>query len=77
MTASEPKRPADDIDRRPDVPAGVGQTINMCSGEARESHLAGIAAHGGGSGVLNPSPCYSSRVERRQGLPKPSSTIFF
>ena len=26
----------------------------MYSGEARESHLAGIAAHDGGSGVLNP-----------------------
>ena len=28
-TASEPRRPADDIGRRPDVPAGVGPTINM------------------------------------------------
>ena len=73
-TASEPTRPADDIGRRPDVPDGVGPTVNMYSGEARESHLAGIAAHDGGSGVLNPSfhgqpPCYSSRVERRKGLP--------
>ena len=54
-TASEPTRPADDIGRRPDVPAGVGPTVNMYSGEARESHLAGIATHDGGSGVLNPS----------------------
>ena len=54
-TASEPTRPADDIGRRPDVPAGVGPTVNMYSGEARESHLTGIAAHDGGSGVLNPS----------------------
>ena len=27
----------------------------MYSGEARELHLAGITAHDGGSGVLNPS----------------------
>ena len=27
----------------------------MYSGKARESHLAGIAAHDGGSGVFNPS----------------------
>ena len=53
--ASEPTRPADDIGRRPEVPAGVGPTVNMYSGEARESHLAGKAAHDGGSGVLNPS----------------------
>ncbi|CAN0101652.1 unnamed protein product [Ascophyllum nodosum] len=52
-TASEPTRPADDIGRKPDVPAGVGSTVNMYSGEARESHLAGIAAHDRGSGVLN------------------------
>ena len=43
------------IGRRLDVPAAVGPTVNMYSGEARESHLAGIAAHDGGSGVLNPS----------------------
>ena len=54
-TASEPSRPADDIGRRPEAPAGVGPTVNVYSGEARESHLAGIAAHDGGSGVLNPS----------------------
>ena len=28
-TASEPRRPADDIGRRPDVPAGVGPTVSM------------------------------------------------
>ena len=33
--ASEPTRPADDIGRRPDVPAGVGSTVNMYNGEAR------------------------------------------
>ena len=54
--ASEPRRPADDIGRRPEVPAGVGPTVNKYSGEARESHLAGMAAHDGSSvGVLNPS----------------------
>ena len=53
--ASEPTRPADDIGRRPEVPAGVGPTVNMYISEARESHLAGIAAHDGGSCVLNPS----------------------
>ena len=54
-TAPESTRPADDIGRRPDAPAGVGPTVNVYSGEARESYLAGIAAHDGGSGVLNPS----------------------
>ena len=29
--------------------------VNIYSGEARESHLAGIAAHDGGSVFLNPS----------------------
>ena len=53
--ASEPTRSADDIGRRPKVPAGVGPTVNMYSGEARESHLASIAAHDEGSGVCNPS----------------------
>ena len=53
--ASEPARPADDTGRRPYVPAGVGPTVNMYSGEARESHLAGIASHDGRSGVSNPS----------------------
>ena len=52
-TASEPTRPADDIGRRPEAPAGVDPTVNMYSGEARESHLAGIAAHDGRSCVLN------------------------
>ena len=33
----------------------MGPTVEMYSGEARESHLAGIAAHDGGSDVLNPS----------------------
>ena len=54
-TASEPTRPADDIGRRSDVPTGLGPTVNMYSGEARESPLEGIAVQDGGSGVLNPS----------------------
>ena len=54
-TASEPTRPADDIGRRPEAPAGVGPTVSVYSGGARDSHLAGIAAHDGGSGDLNPS----------------------
>ena len=33
--ASGPTRLADNIGRRPDVPAGVGPTVNMYSGEAR------------------------------------------
>ena len=53
--ASEPAMPADDTSRRPDLQAGVGPTVNMYSGDARESHLAGIAAHDAGSDVLNPS----------------------
>ena len=62
--ASEPTRPADDIGRRPDVSAGVGLTVNIYSGEARKSHLAGIAAHDGGSGILNPSFHGQPRVTR-------------
>ena len=53
--ASEPARPADGIGRRPEVPVGVGPTVNMYNGEARESHLAGPAAHDRGIGVLNRS----------------------
>ena len=33
--ASEPTRTANDIGRKPDVPAGVGPTVHMYSGEAR------------------------------------------
>ena len=51
--ASEPTRSADDIGRRPEVPAGVGPTVNMHGSEARESRVAGIAAHDSGSSVLN------------------------
>ena len=53
--ASEPTRPADGIGRRPEVLPGVSPTVNIYSGKARESHLAGIAAHDGGSGILNTS----------------------
>ena len=31
----------------------MGPTGNICGGEARESYLAGIGAHDGGSGVSN------------------------
>ena len=79
--ASEPTRPAGDIGRRPDVPADVGPTVNMYSGEAKESHLAGIAAHDGGSGVLNPSfhgkPRVIPPVLKGGSASKTSSTIFF
>ena len=53
--ASEPTRPADDIGWRPEVPAGVGSTVDMYSCESRESHLAGIAVHDGGGDVLDTS----------------------
>ena len=33
--ASEQTSPADDIGRRPEVPAGVGPTVNMYSGKVR------------------------------------------
>ena len=68
--------PADDIGRRPVAPAGVGPTVNIYSGEARKSHLAGIAAHDGDSGVLNPSFHGQPRVippvleAMGKGLPK-------
>ena len=81
-TVPEPTRPADDIGRRPYVPAGVGPTVNMYSGEARESHLAGIAAHDGGRGVLNPSFHGQPRVippvlKGGNGLPKIQARFFF
>ena len=73
--ASEPTRPADDIGRRTEDPAGVGSTVNMYSGEARESHLVGIAAHDGGSGALNPS--FYGQPHAIPPVLKRSSTIFF
>ena len=74
-TASEPTRPADDTGRRPEAPAGVGLTVIMYSGEARESHLADIAEHDGGNGVFNSSfhgqPHVNPPVLKRgKGLPK-------
>ena len=54
-TASEPTRQADDTGSRPEAPADARLTVNMYSGEARESHLARIAEHDGGSGVFNSS----------------------
>ena len=44
--ASEPTRPADDIGRRPEVPAGVGPTVNMsCTAAKLESHISQVEPH--------------------------------
>ena len=55
--ASEPSRPGPTIDtsRRLEVPAGVGPRVDALNnrGEARDSYLAGIAAHDDSGGVLN------------------------
>ena len=79
--ALEPTRPTDDIGRRPNVPAGVDSTVNMYSGEARESRLAGIVAHDGGSGVLNPSfhgqPRVIPPVLKAERTSKRTSMILF
>ena len=79
--APEPTRPADDIGRRPDVSAGVGPTVHMNSGEARELHLAGMAAHDGGSDVLNSSfhgrPRVIPPMLKRERASKRSGPIFF
>ena len=50
--ASDGSIPADDMGRRPEVPAGAGPMIKMQRGEARDSFLAGIAAYDG-DGVLS------------------------
>ena len=50
--ASDGSRPTDDTGRRPEAPGGVGLMINVQRGEARDSFLAGIAAHDG-NGVLS------------------------
>ena len=50
--ASDRSRPADDMGRRPEVPAGVGPIFSMQRDKPRESFLADIAAHDGG-GVLS------------------------
>ena len=79
--ASEPTRPADGIGRRTEVLPGVSPTLNIYSGKATESHLAGIAAHDGGSGVLNTSCRRPPRVIppalKVKRASKSSSTIFF
>ena len=51
--ASDGSRPAEDTGRRPEVPTGVGPMINMQRGEARDSHLAGIASVHNNDGVLS------------------------
>ena len=50
--ASDRSKTADDMGRRPELPAAVGPVINMERGETRYSFLAGIAAHDGG-GILS------------------------
>ena len=50
--ASVPGRPADNTSQRPVLPAGVGPMIDVQHGAASVPHLAGIAAHGEGGGVL-------------------------
>ena len=68
--ASDGSRPADDLGRRPEVPAGVGPIIYMQRGEAKYFFLAGIAAHDGdgilSSGFQRQPRCYSTCVERRE-----------
>ena len=50
--ASDRLRPADNTDRRPEVPVSMDPMINIQSGEARDVFIAGIAAHDG-DGVLS------------------------
>ena len=59
--ASDGSRPADDTGRRPEVPAGVSPMINVQRGEARDSFLAGIAAHND-DGIMSSSFQRQSRV---------------
>ena len=70
--ASEPGRPADNTSQRPVLPAGVGPMIDVQHGEANDPHLAGIAAHGEGGGVLTDfqkpaCPCHTSCIKSRKG----------
>ena len=51
--ASGGSRPADDTGRRREVPAGVGPMINMQRSEARNSSIAGIAAHDGDGALIS------------------------
>ena len=46
--APDGSRQADDMGRRPKVPAGVSPMISMQRGETQDSFLAGITAHDGG-----------------------------
>ena len=45
--ASDGSRPADDTGRKPEVPAGMGTTMNTQRGEAGDSFLAGNDSDGG------------------------------
>ena len=60
--ASEPGRPADNTSQRPVLPAGVGPMIGVQHDEASVPHLAGIAAHGEGGGVLTDFKSLPARV---------------
>ena len=60
--ASEPGRPAADTSLRPVLPAGVGPMIDVQHGEASVPHLAGIAVHGEGRGVLTDFKSLPARV---------------
>ena len=59
---SEPGRPADNTSQRLVLPAGVDPMIDVQHGEASVPHLAGIAAHGEGGGVLTDFKSLSARV---------------
>ena len=70
--ASEPGRPAENTSQRPVLPAGVGPMIDVQHGEASVPHLAGIAAHGEGEGVLTDfqkpaCPRHTSCIKSRKG----------
>ena len=60
--ASEPGRPADNSSQRPVLPYGVSPMIDVQHGEASVPHLAGIAAHGEGGGVLTDFKSLPARV---------------
>ena len=67
--ASDGSRPADGTGRRPEVPAGVGPMINIQHGEARDSFLAGIAAHDGDGDLSSgTAPCCAPCDERRERI---------
>ena len=60
--ASEQGRPADNTSQRAVLRAGVGPMIDVQHGAASVPHLAGIAAHGEGGGVLTDFKSLPDRV---------------